>query len=121
MSTEEVDLLLNIDQDALSMKAPADENGKMGSLHDCMADPNPSDIEEQLCERKMKSDIQRAFTNLSTMEAQVLSMHYNLGEEAPMILEEIGTFFNRTRKRMRQVKKKALAKLQRSSPSRSLR
>ena len=52
MSTEEVDLLLNIDQDAFSMKAPADENGKMGSLHDCMADPNPSDIEEQLCERE---------------------------------------------------------------------
>ena len=41
----------------------------------------------------------------------VLRLHFGMGEDDPMTLEEIGRRFSLTKERIRQIKEKALSKL----------
>lgn len=100
------------------------------SLEDCIdlleEDPeNPipglfyDDLFENIQAKVLRQEIESVLETLTEREAAVLRMRNGMDNSRPMTLEEVGTEFNVTRERVRQIEAKALRKL--SHPSRAKR
>jgi RNA polymerase primary sigma factor len=66
-------------------------------------------------------EINRALDTLSTKEAKVIKMFYGINLPAPCSLTEIGEIFDLSRERVRQVKQKAIRRLQHQSKTHLLK
>ena len=53
--------------------------------------------DERFYRRKMQEVLARSLHDLSTVEAELLTFYFGLGELEPMTLEQIGAVFGRTR------------------------
>ena len=73
-------------------------------------DPQESP-DSRLLEDSDKAQVDQVLRTLEDREAQVLRMHFGLGDTDPMTLEQIGSCFKLTKERVRQIKEKALSKL----------
>jgi len=65
-----------------------------------------------LIEESMKTDIRLALESLEPTEAEVLRKYFGIDRERPLTLLEIGDEMNLSRERIRQIKNKALRRLQ---------
>ncbi len=65
-----------------------------------------------LIEESMKTDIRLALDSLEAAEAEVLRKYFGIDQERPLTLLEIGEMMNLSRERIRQIKNKALRRLQ---------
>lgn len=65
-----------------------------------------------LIEESMKTDIRMALDSLEPTEAEVLRKYFGIDRERPLTLLEIGDEMNLSRERIRQIKNKALRRLQ---------
>ena len=63
----------------------------------------------------LRKEIERAISALKQSEQQVVRLYFGLDCFAPMTLEEIGERLDLTRERVRQVKEKAMRRLQHTS------
>lgn len=99
----------------VSMDCPVGDDNK-ATLEDFCADVNADDP----CAMAMESDLQQAIAyaldKLDPKEALVLKLRNGLIGDHPMTLDEIATLpgFGVTRERIRQIERKALAKIRRS-------
>lgn len=96
-----------------------DQHCEQGSanLIDALVDPslNPEEI---LLQESMRKALDNALETLKPREAEVLRLRFGLNAKCEeLTLEEIGSLFDLTRERIRQVEAKALGKL--SLPSRA--
>ena len=117
VNSSDMDLLLRLAQRPVSLETPCDESEPDRCLGDLLPDENLAACDDVLSEDELKGEIQTAMDALTEGEARVLRMYYGLDGQAPMTLEEIGTYVGRTRERVRQIKEKALQKLR--HPNRS--
>jgi RNA polymerase primary sigma factor len=104
----------------VSMDAPlaADEETKFLDVY------VPKDIpetDEYLMHESLGREIQRSLATLSEKERDVINMYYGIGMNHSLTLEEIGSKFNLTRERVRQIKEKAIRRLRHTSRSRLLK
>ena len=58
---------------------------------------------------------------MTPREEKVLKMRFGIGEEREFTLEEVGTYFEVTRERVRQIEGKALRKLRHPLRSKNLK
>lgn len=65
-----------------------------------------------LLQESMKTDIRLALESLTSIEAEVLRKYFGIDAERPLTLLEIGDQMNLSRERIRQIKNKALRRLQ---------
>jgi RNA polymerase primary sigma factor len=65
-----------------------------------------------LIQESMKTDIRLALESLTPIEAEVLRKYFGLDRERPLTLLEIGDEMKLSRERIRQIKNKALRRLQ---------
>jgi RNA polymerase primary sigma factor len=65
-----------------------------------------------LIKESMKTDIRLALESLTPKEAEVLRKYFGIDRERPLTLLEIGDQMNLSRERIRQIKNKALRRLQ---------
>jgi RNA polymerase primary sigma factor len=114
---KDMDLLLRLAQRPVSLETPCDEGEPDRCLGDLLPDDNLRACDDVLSEDELRGEIQTAMGALTEGEGRVLRMYYGLDGQAPMTLEEIGTYVGRTRERVRQIKEKALQKLR--HPNRS--
>lgn len=84
------------------------------SLLDLLVNENSDVPDDSLMLESLKAEIGYALSMLSVRESQVLIFYYGLNGEKSQTLEEIGTRFNITRERVRQVKDRATEQLRRS-------
>ena len=95
--------------------------GEDGTLMDLMSGdgvaPSP---ENNLMNESLKREIERALVTLTPREADVIRLYFGLVESA-LTLEEIGTRFELTRERVRQIKEKAIRRLKHTSRSKILK
>lgn len=76
--------------------------------------------EEVLSEESLQRDINDLLAKLDDRTAEIMRRYFGLNGHRPHSLEMLGHHFKLTRERVRQIKKSALQKLQRSSQAQAL-
>lgn len=95
-----------------SLDAPvAIDNGDM-NLMDVIPDEKEILPDFSLMQESLRKHIKMSLSSLTEREASVLKLYFGIDCEIPMTLDEIGAKFNLTRERIRQIKDKAIKKLQ---------
>ena len=69
----------------------------------------------------MKERVEDLLETLTDREKKVIELRFGIGDGCPRTLEEVGTEFDVTRERIRQIEAKALRKLRHPLRSQHLR
>jgi len=120
MPIEEVDDLLHITEQPVSLDTPADVDNRL-SLADTLEDPGiqaPADIASQ---HLLGEELHRALSQLTARERSVVILRYGIGDGRSRTLLEVGKELGISRERVRQLEMVALAKLRTASMTQSLR
>jgi len=103
----------------LSMDAPF-AHGEDNRLLDILRNDMQPPPDSYLMGESLKQEVRRALSTLTKREAEVIRYYFGIGRDQKT-LEEIGVEFKLTRERVRQIKEKAIRKLNHPSRSKSLR
>jgi RNA polymerase primary sigma factor len=104
----------------LSMDAPisSEEDNNMYDVFQSSETPSP---DKNLLNESLSYEIERALSTLSSRESKVLKLYFGLGMKHPYTLEEIGEELKLTRERVRQIKEKAIKRIQYTTRSHILK
>jgi RNA polymerase primary sigma factor len=105
-----VELLLDAARHPASLEAPVGESEEtsLGELVPAIATPSP---EEEAMRSQMADEVEQAMAPLTDREREVLRLHYGLGMDRELTLDEIGRRLSITRERVRQIEVKAIEKM----------
>ena len=120
MTITEVKQSMNNIGQHVSMDAPLKE-GETSSLYDVLNSNESPKPDKDLMNQSLNTEINRALDTLSPREADIVRLYYGIGEEPSMTLEEIGSAFDLTRERVRQIPEKAIRKLRHASKNKNLK
>lgn len=111
MIPEDVKESLRTNGRTVSMDAPlsTEEDNTMYDVLQSNDTPSP---DKNLINESLAYEIERALSTLSSREAKVLKLYFGLGMKHPYTLEEIGEELSLTRERVRQIKEKAIKRIQ---------
>ena len=109
VSAATVEDTLSSAQAVLSLETPVDEGHV---LMDYLADDDQEAPDEEVVRQSDQAHWERLLARLDQREQRVLRLYYGLGEDGPLTLQEIGALMYMTRERVRQIKERALKKLQ---------
>ena len=112
-TAKEIERLMILAQDTVSLNTPAvstdgDSDGELGDIIEDTA-PNPEDLAIQADNARIIREYISKY--LDPREMKVILMRFGFETGKPMTLDEVGSRFNVTRERVRQVETKALNKL----------
>ncbi len=120
MAPEEVKEVLKSNGRTVSMDAPI-SNEEDNNMYDVIqSDDNPSP-DRQLINESLTYEIDRALSTLSPRESKVIKLYFGISMKHPLTLEEIGEELGLTRERVRQIKEKALKRIQYTTRSKILK
>lgn len=105
-----VSALLRMARQPVSLDAPVGTDGEV-SVADFIEDQNAENPCQVTNQRLLKAKLQHALSLLNPRERKILEMRFGLGDGCGHTLEEIGSLYNVTRERIRQIEAKALRKL----------
>lgn len=108
---EDVKESLKTNGRTVSMDAPISSEEE-NTMYDVMQNPDTPSPDKNLINESLAWEIDRALSSLSPREAKVLKLYFGLGMKHPFTLEEIGEELNLTRERVRQIKEKAIKRIQ---------
>ena len=111
MIPEDVKESLKTNHRTISMDAPI-SNEDENNMYDVMQNTDAASPDKNLIKESLAWEIERALNTLSKREAKVLKLYFGLGMKHPYTLEEIGEELNLTRERVRQIKERAIRKIQ---------
>ncbi|HST89712.1 MAG TPA: sigma-70 family RNA polymerase sigma factor [Ktedonobacterales bacterium] len=120
MQVEEVDDLLHVTEQPVSLDSPADSDNRL-SLADTLEDPGiqaPADIASQ---HLLGEELHRALSTLTSRERSVVILRYGIGDGRSRTLLEVGKELGISRERVRQLEMVALAKLRMATSAQGLR
>jgi RNA polymerase primary sigma factor len=103
---------------SLDMPIGEDADSCLGDLVEDRTTLAPAEATSQ---QLLKEQIDKVLDELTEREKKVLQLRFGLKDGYPRTLEEVGTEFNVTRERIRQIEGKALRKLRHPSRSRKLK
>jgi len=111
MFPEEVKETMKINEHTVSIDAPisVEENNTM---HDLLYNSDLLSPDSNLMNESLLCEIKRALCALSPREAKIIILYFGLGVKHPRTLAEIGEELKLTHERVRQIKEKALKKIQ---------
>jgi RNA polymerase primary sigma factor len=120
MTENEVEQSLKNSGRHVSMDAPFKE-GEDSNLYNVLQSGDSPEPDKKLMQQSLEYEIGRALDTLTPKEAKVIKMYYGIGNEVASSLSEIGEKFDLTRERVRQLKQKAIVRLQSKSKTHMLR
>ncbi|MFO8235373.1 MAG: sigma-70 family RNA polymerase sigma factor [Bacteroidales bacterium] len=110
---------MNVGGKQMSMEAPFSD-GEDNTLLDIMPNENAPHADTTLLNESLTREVERALSTLTEREREIIKHFFGIG--APdMTLEEIGSKFDLTRERVRQIKEKAIRRLRHQSRSKLLK
>jgi RNA polymerase primary sigma factor len=69
----------------------------------------------------LQREIERSLSTLNDREKDIVMLFFGIGKKHGLTLEEIGSKFDLTRERVRQIKEKAIRRLRHNSRSKLLK
>jgi RNA polymerase primary sigma factor len=115
-----INAVMKIGKRTISMDAPLAQDEDVKFLDVYLNDENPS-TDQELIRQSLAKEIQRSLATLSEKERNVINLYYGIGMSYGLTLEEIGSKFNLTRERVRQIREKAIRRLKHASRSKLLK
>ena len=109
MTIEKLRFIAKSAQLPISLETPIgkEEDSRLGDF----IEADGETPEDQVSKNLLREDLETVLDSLSARERDVLRLRYGLDDGRMKTLEEIGTIFNVTRERIRQIEAKALRKL----------
>lgn len=120
MSPEKVRSILKISQEAISLETPVGDDGD-SSFGDFIEDKSAESPANATAFSVFQEKLDQVLSTLTEREEKVLRLRFGLGDGYPRTLEEVGSVFNVTRERVRQIEAKALRKMRHPTRARELR
>lgn len=120
MEEKKIDTIMLIAKEPHSLENQISEDGE-STFAEFLEDTNTLTPEQAMENKQLKLRLEEALKVLTPREAKVIRMRFGLSLGQEHTLEEIGTQFDVTRERIRQIEAKALAKLKNSPKNESLR
>ena len=120
MPVDKVRGILKIAQEPISLQTPI---GDEGDTHfgDFIEDKRAVSPAIASAYAMLKEQMDDVLSTLHERERRVLKLRFGVGDGMPRTLEEVGSIFNVTRERVRQIEAKALRKLRHPTRSRRLK
>ncbi len=120
MPVEKIRRVFKIAQQPISLETPIGEDGD-SHFGDFIEDQDATSPVMATAYRLMQEKIEEVLSTLTEREEKVLRLRFGIGgNDFPRTLEEVGTIFNVTRERVRQIETKALNKLRHPSRRKKL-
>jgi len=110
LPTARINALLKMARQPISLDAPVGEDGDV-SVGDFIEDQGAENPAAGVSQSLLKEKLDTVLTSLSARERTILEMRFGLVDGYGHTLEEIGSLYNVTRERIRQIEAKALRKL----------
>ena len=120
MSSDKVRSILKIAQEAISLETPVGDEGD-SSFGDFIEDKGAESPANSTAFSVFQEKLDEVLGTLTEREEKVLRLRFGLGDGYPRTLEEVGSVFNVTRERIRQIEAKALRKMRHPTRSRELK
>jgi RNA polymerase primary sigma factor len=120
MSADKVRSILKIAQEAISLETPVGDEGD-SSFGDFIEDKAAENPANSTAFAVFQEKLDEVLGSLTEREEKVLRLRFGLGDGYPRTLEEVGSVFNVTRERVRQIEAKALRKMRHPTRSRELK
>ena len=122
MEPEKVDYVMRIKQDIASLDASVGRDGddEDSVLGDFVEDEDRDRPEDAAANQILKEQLSEIIATLTDREQKIIRLRFGIGGERPHTLEEVGSEFDVTRERIRQIEAKALAKLRKNKDTKKL-
>ena len=120
MSADKVRSIFKIAQEAISLETPVGDEGD-SSFGDFIEDKGAESPANATAFSVFQEKLSDVLGSLTEREEKVLRLRFGLGDGYPRTLEEVGSVFNVTRERVRQIEAKALRKMRHPTRSRELK
>ena len=120
MSPDKVRSILKIAQEAISLETPVGDDGD-SSFGDFIEDKSAESPANATAFSVFQERLDEVLGSLTEREEKVLRLRFGLGDGYPRTLEEVGSVFNVTRERVRQIEAKALRKMRHPTRARELK
>ncbi|MBK7733673.1 MAG: sigma-70 family RNA polymerase sigma factor [Bacteroidales bacterium] len=120
IAPEDVKETIRTNGRTLSMDAPISPDDD-NNMYDMMQNEETPSPDRNLINESLSYEIEKALSTLSPREAKVLKLYFGIGMKHPFTLEEIGEELKLTRERVRQIKEKAIKRIQFTTRSRILK
>jgi RNA polymerase primary sigma factor len=120
MAPEEGKESLKTNGRTVSMDAPISSEEE-NSMYDVIQNTDAPSPDKNLINESLSYEIERALSTLSPREAKVLKLYFGINMKHPFTLEEIGEELKLTRERVRQIKEKAIKRIQYTTRCRILK
>ncbi len=120
MSADKVRGILKIAQEAISLETPVGDDGD-SNFGDFIEDKSAESPANATAFSVFQERLDDVLGTLTEREEKVLRLRFGLGDGYPRTLEEVGSVFNVTRERVRQIEAKALRKMRHPTRARELK
>ena len=120
MGVQKVRSILKIAQEPISLQTPIGDDGDT-HFGDFIEDKSAVSPSNATTYSMLKEQMEDVLSTLTERERKVLRFRFGIGDGYPRTLEEVGSIFNVTRERVRQIEAKALRKLRHPTRSRKLK
>jgi RNA polymerase primary sigma factor len=117
---DKVKSVMKASMEPISLDRPIGED-EDSNLSDFIEDTAADSPAHSAAHAMLRDQLTRVLSTLTRREEKVIRLRFGLGDGTPRTLEEVGTIFNVTRERVRQIEAKALKKLQHPSRARKLK
>ena len=120
LTEEKVKDTMKVSGRHVSVDAPF-VDGEDNSLLDVMVNNDSPKADLELMRESLQREIERSLATLRDREKDVVMLFFGIGKQHGLTLEEIGSKFDLTRERVRQIKEKAIRRLRHNSRSKLLK
>jgi RNA polymerase primary sigma factor len=110
LSVEEAECVARMARRPISLDQPLGDSDE-GSVGEFVSDTREEDPLRDLNRQALRASISRALEGLSYREREIIRLRFGLADGYAYTLEEVGSIFEVTRERVRQIEAKAVEKL----------
>jgi RNA polymerase primary sigma factor len=116
---DKVKAVLEITQEPISLDRPVQPDQET-QISDIIEDHRSLSPSRSAAFAMLTENVNSVLHSLSQREERIIRLRFGIGDGCPRTLEEVGSIFNITRERVRQIESKALKKLRHPSKCRDL-